>query len=193
LILEKYSDFLTEPPGISYEDYMAMPEYPKIELIEGEIYQMPDPSTIHQMLSAMLSYLFMQYKFAHNLDYIVLAPCNYQLTKFYKNNGKPINLIPDLALGPPSVVDKNGFISSPLLVVEILSPSNKAHDTIRKYEYYREEGVNEYWIVDPESKTIQVNLLVEGVYQERTYTTDEYIDVSCLPGLRINVEDVFRV
>nr|WP_288228646.1 Uma2 family endonuclease [uncultured Clostridium sp.] len=67
------------------------------------------------------------------------------------------------------ICDKAGLRESayygvPILIIEIISPSNQSHDRIRKYNTYMEFGVKEYWIVNPKLKTIEVYVLKEGEY-----------------------------
>ena len=47
-------------------------------------------------------------------------------------------------------------VGTPDLVIEILSPSTRAQDLVRKREYYMRAGVPGYWIIDPESRTMEV-------------------------------------
>ncbi len=59
---------------------------------------------------------------------------------------------------------------APNLTVEILSPSNRGHDRVRKLAWYRKYGVQEYWIVDPVACTVEVfDLEDEPVFQPRVY------------------------
>jgi Uma2 family endonuclease len=54
------------------------------------------------------------------------------------------------------VISERGVEGPPDLLVEILSPSTAARDRGVKLERYRHFGVAEYWIVDPESRTVEV-------------------------------------
>jgi Uma2 family endonuclease len=53
---------------------------------------------------------------------------------------------------------------SPDLIIEILSPSNKRRDLITKKKLYEKFGVNEYWIIDPETNTAFGFQLQKGAY-----------------------------
>jgi Uma2 family endonuclease len=54
-----------------------------------------------------------------------------------------------------------------LLVFEVLSRSNRAHDLVQKRHDYAVTGIPQYWIVDPDEQTITVLSLVDKVYVER--------------------------
>jgi Uma2 family endonuclease len=43
----------------------------------------------------------------------------------------------------------------------VLSPSNRVHDVLTKRALYGRAGVREYWIVDPEARTIEI-LVLDG-------------------------------
>lgn len=51
---------------------------------------------------------------------------------------------------------RRGVEGPPDLLIEVLSPSNRAHDQTRKRDLYARGGVREYWIVDPEQRVIEV-------------------------------------
>jgi Uma2 family endonuclease len=65
------------------------------------------------------------------------------------------------------IIDEEGTVHGvPDLIIEILSPGNKTHDTVKKKELYEKFGVKEYWIVDPETKkSIGYSLDAENHYQ----------------------------
>jgi Uma2 family endonuclease len=58
-----------------------------------------------------------------------------------------------------SKLDKRSCNGPPDMVIEILSPSNAWYDRFMKFHKYQEAGVQEYWMVDPETRTIQVRIL----------------------------------
>ena len=59
-------------------------------------------------------------------------------------------------------IRRDGVHGAPDLVVEVLSPSTMRNDRMRKKEVYQACGVREYWMVDPENRTIEQYLLQDG-------------------------------
>ena len=52
----------------------------------------------------------------------------------------------------------------PDLVVEIVSPSSQRYDRVKKLHWYAQLGVPEYWLIDPEARTLERLVLRDGVY-----------------------------
>jgi Uma2 family endonuclease len=52
-------------------------------------------------------------------------------------------------------------------VFEVLSRSNRAHDLVQKRHDYAAAGIPQYWIIDPDQRTITVLTLVDKIYVER--------------------------
>jgi Uma2 family endonuclease len=104
-------------------------------------------------------------------------------------------VIPDLSI----ICDGKGFIETkyvgvPTLIVEILSPSNQAHDLVTKFNLYMAYGVKEYWIVNPMKDAITVYALnEEGLYEQADIKAGTGVVQSvCFPGLELKLEEVFR-
>lgn len=55
--------------------------------------------------------------------------------------------------------------TAPVLVVEILSPSTRTEDTVRKGPEYAEAGVGQFWVVDPDHRSIDVFTNAEGRWE----------------------------
>ncbi len=53
----------------------------------------------------------------------------------------------------------------PDLAMEVISEGSWRRDRIDKKELYEQFGLREYWIVDPDSKTVEVFALVKGALQ----------------------------
>jgi Uma2 family endonuclease len=91
----------------------------------------------------------------------------------------------------PAKLDDQGCRGAPDLVVEILSPSTVRHDFLYKFNKYREAGVREYWIVNPDEKILQVYILDGDSYRVSSYDCGDTALVSVLPGCRIDLKAVF--
>lgn len=86
-----------------------------------------------------------------------------------KNGKRPE---PDIAILPYGTVDKKSamYEGNPLLVVEILSPSNADHDYNRKRFWYQENEIPEIWYLNLENYTLEVFTLQDGTYIKNAYT-----------------------
>ena len=173
-----------------YQDYLDWPEDERVELIDGQIFVMSAPSKRHQELKRVLCQRFSNY--LHNKECEVFdAPFD---VKIDFDMSKDSVVQPDiLVVCDKTKFDEKGLNGAPDLVVEILSPSNRSHDLVKKYNKYREVGVQEYWIVDPDKEEIMVNLLSDDKshYVTKTHKKGEEIKVHILDNLNINVTDLF--
>jgi Uma2 family endonuclease len=81
----------------------------------------------------------------------------------------------------------------PDLVVEILSPGTRQIDQKQKKRIYERNGVREYWLVDPRSRSVEVfRLLEKGDYDAgRRFMAGDTLDCGVLPGLRLDVAALF--
>ncbi|MBA2596782.1 MAG: Uma2 family endonuclease [Chloroflexia bacterium] len=79
----------------------------------------------------------------------------------------------------------------PVTGVEIVSPSTKTHDRVRKHDLYARHGVSEYWLVDPDAQTITVlSDPRNGRYETQTVASDRVVSVT-IPGLRADLAAIF--
>lgn len=53
----------------------------------------------------------------------------------------------------------------PELAVEVISPTSRAHDRLRKLDWYAQLGVPEYWLIDPETRSLVVHRLSGSTYR----------------------------
>ena len=92
-----------------------------------------------------------------------------------------------------SKIDKHGCKGAPDMVVEILSPSTRRHDRLVKLNLYQRAGVREYWIVDPDTQSVQVFLPDNGgsLRLHEDYGKDDIAKVHVLDGCFIELGKVF--
>ena len=101
---------------------------------------------------------------------------------------------PDLCvICDPSKIDEAGCLDAPDLVIEILSPGNNKRELKNKYEVYEESGVKEYWVIHPNEQTLLIYSLTDGKFQaSRHFTSGDIVESVCVPGMRIDLEDLFE-
>ena len=181
--------------GWTYRDLVALPDDQlRHELIDGEHIVTPSPSTVHQTISVNLVRLLLPYLDRHCLGRLLYAPFDVKLSPFTV-------LVPDLVYFTADrftrVVNEKHATAAPDLVVEILSPGTRRRDKGRKRAVYDREGVQEYWIVDPESRSVTALRRPRadaGLTDVTTLTLEAggALESPLFPGLRIRLRDVFR-
>ena len=127
------------------------------ELADGVLLVTPSPRPRHQR---MLGRLHVRLAAACPDDLeVFLAPFDFRPSR-------TTSLQPDLMVVRTRDVDDDGLIGTPLLVVEVLSPSTRAKDLVLKRALYAESGVPSYWVLDPVDATALVLRLEGGDYVE---------------------------
>jgi len=80
----------------------------------------------------------------------------------------------------------------PDLIVEVISPGTRRVDRGEKLYEYAKAGVGEYWLVDPEERTIEVYTLQEGVYGILgRFSPGEKARSQLLAGFEVEVGEIF--
>lgn len=161
------------------DDYYAIPEDRRVELIDGVIYDMGAPSLSHQRILGDLFVLFRECASKHNMPCeVYLSPCDVRLDK---DNYTMVQ--PDL-LVICGEYDENGirYEGAPELVVEILSPSSRSKDMVLKLYKYQNAGVKEYWIIDPKHRTVYIHQFSDEDYAPKQYAFDQEIPIGISEG-----------
>jgi len=145
----------------TYEDLIRVP-YPLVaEIIDGNLVTQPRPASLHALatsaLVAGLSGPFQRGKGGPG-GWIILFEPELHL------HGDVV--VPDIAgwrrERMPELPDAAAFELAPDWVCETLSPSDPAHDRVRKMPVYAREQVAHLWLVDPRAKTLEVYRLDAG-------------------------------
>ena len=179
----------------TYGDLVALPEDQlRHELIDVEHIVSPSPGTPHQLAVWNLTGMIGPYLRAKPIGTALAGPFDVRLSLFTV-------LVPDLVYFMAErfahVVNEKHATAAPDLVVEILSPGTRRRDKGRKRAVYDREGVREYWIVDPEARSITVlrrprsNAGLTDV-AVLTLAKGETLESPLFPGLQIPLREVFR-
>lgn len=176
----------------TYWDYLKWQFSERVELIRGKLFKMsPAPGMNHQKISMNLSVLF-SILLKNQPCKIFAAPFDVRLS--LPKSGKDSTVVqPDICIiCDLSKLDELGCNGSPDLIVEIVSPNNPKHDIVTKFELYQESGVKEYWIVQPESKTILIYALQNVKYIGMPPLTEgQKINSPLFPMIDFEVDGVF--
>ena len=157
------------------------------ELIKGKLFMSPAPLTRHQIIVGEM-HLEIGNKFRRDSRYHVrLAPYD-------------VNLSEDTIVQPDVCViddlskeNRRGYKGSPVLVVEVISPSSGLRDSRDKLKLYEEFGVEEFWLVNPVDNTVKIFVLESGKYVNlHTYSVNDTLKSVVFSDLEINLQDVFN-
>jgi Uma2 family endonuclease len=179
----------------TYRELVALPEDQlRHELIDGEHLVTPSPAIPHQVILWNLTQLLGPYLRANPIGTALAGPVDVKFSLFTV-------MVPDLVYFTAErfarVVNAKHATAAPDLVVEILSPGTRRRDKGRKRAIYDREGVREYWIVDPEARSITAlrrprpDAALTHV-TTATLAADATLESPVFPGLRIPLREVFR-
>ena len=161
------------------DDYYALPDERRVELIDGVFYDMSAPAVIHQKILGELHLLFRECTDAHEGECeVYLAPCDVRLDMDNKTMVQPDLLVicKEYDLGAKR------FEGAPDLVLEILSPSTRSKDMLLKLYKYQNACVKEYWIVDPDHETVLVYDFREDNFYPEKYDFNSVIPIHISDG-----------
>ena len=168
------------------DDYWNLPEGKRAELIDDQLYDMAPPSRIHQKILMELSGTIREYiKAQKGSCEIYPAPFAVNLTG---NNRTWVE--PDISV----ICDKGklsdrGCEGAPDWIIEITSPSTQSMDYGIKLFKYRTAGVQEYWIVNPVTRMVNV-FDFQNERQTGMFSFDDEIPVTIYPDFTIKIADI---
>lgn len=174
--LRTYDEMLAELPETNLP----------IELWDGELVLSPTPTPSHQTIVLRFSHLLDDFVRGKKSGKVFVSPLDIILSQhrvvqpdcFFISNANK-NIIQDRIRGVPD------------LAMEVISPGTWKRDRVEKKSLYEQVGVAEYWIVDPESRTIEVFALNKGSYQLHCRATDTKMAQSkLLTGFEISFNEL---
>jgi Uma2 family endonuclease len=143
----------------SWQDFIDLDDDDRRELIDGELIEVEVPKRIHEHIVAQVIVFLGLWARERDSGRVLGSGYKVRITdkrgvmpdvQFYrKENRADLEQYDGLAKGRPD------------LVVEIASPSSRRYDRVKKLRWYAEIGVPEYWVIDPEERTVE-RLVLEG-------------------------------
>jgi Uma2 family endonuclease len=167
------------------EFFRLYPEETRIELIDGEVYEMPAPSAKHQDVLIRILLPMRIYADSKSSGVVLTAPVDVIFSE-------DTVLHPDIVYVSDQSKVKEKIHGAPDLVVEVVFPSTFKRDITDKMKLYERHGVREYWLAFPLEKTIMVYELTEKGYELFSYATEKgKVKSKVLQGFELEVEEVF--
>lgn len=128
----------------------------RYELIDGALLVSAEPSLQHQRVSAAL-FRLLHDAAPESLE--VFLPIDVRLAPQRQ-------IAPDITVARRSDATGKRLAGTPLLVVEVSSPSTRAVDRTLKRQVLQEAGVPSYWLVEPDELVLTVLELADGAYEQ---------------------------
>ena len=172
----------------TYGDYLTLDDETRYEIIEGELTVVPAPSTEHQDISRNLEFILWGYVKKNGLGVMYHAPVDLVLDE--QNVVQPDIVF--ISNKNRAIIQKQAIKGTPDLLIEILSPSSAKRDRCFKKALYEKFKVEEYWLVDPKHKRIEVFLLQKDQYTPYLSASGKgTIRSNVIQGLEISLSEVF--
>ena len=157
------------------------------ELWDGELIMSPAPSFFHQEIVDRFHDQLKSWVRQRGLGKTATAPLDMVLTT--RRVAQPdvmfvssqrLNIIADRIMGAAD------------LVAEVISPESRRRDRFDKRDLYEQHGVREYWLIDPEARTVEVLFLKTGTYQlVGRWLPGQQAQSRLLKGFVVAVADLF--
>ncbi|MGH2567724.1 MAG: Uma2 family endonuclease [Bacteroidota bacterium] len=146
----------------TYQDLLTTPDdRNRYEIFEGDLVVTPAPSADHQIAVSNLHRLFSNFVAEQNRGRVLTAPMDVYFDE--ETVVEPDILF--IAKDRLSILEKHRVNGAPDLIVEVLSPSTEDRDRGFKFKRCAQEGVKEYWLVDPEKHFLEVYTLTSKGYE----------------------------
>ena len=175
---------------LTVEDYRSLPETgPRYQLIEGDLIMAPAPNRFHQDISLNIVLLLGGHLAKHAIGKLYEAPFDVYFDQ--------INVCqPDIVFFSKANEHRltdAGAEGAPDFIVEILSAKTAFLDKKSKRRIYARSGVNELWLVDPDTKTVHVYFLQKNPETPAvSYSARQTFTSPHFPGLKISGKTVFK-
>ena len=175
-------------------------DYTKEEKINGVIYNMsPSPNYQHGIVNGNI-YRIISGKLQGSICLAFMENLDYK----YHPEVNDDYVIPDVMIVCDRKHLKGGsYLGVPKFIVETLSPATALRDKTDKKDIYQEAGVNEYWIVSPKERAVEIYYLVSGKYklqacyilqddpEEAHYNADTVITLKEFPNISLTLAEIF--
>ena len=186
-----------EKQHISAEEFLELvnqPQYQdrRLELVEGEIVEMPKPGGEHGEITGWLHVKIANHVYENDLGRMTAAETGFSLARNPAGRATVRGL--DIAfiskVKAPKPLPRGWIKIPPDLAVEVISPGNQAGDIHKKVRELLKAGTPLIWLVYAETRTVVVHTAAGAIICEES---DTLSGGDVLPGFEVRVGDIFPV
>ncbi len=183
---------------LTFDAWLAMPETKqRCEVIDGVMMLMAGPTVDHQWIAMTVHDGLKNFAHARQLGVVLFAPLDLVIRRDPLRTRQPdvmyLSAERTGIRGRADLRDIRVLEVPPDIAVEVFSPSNARRDILDKLEDYRQVGVLECWIVNPEAETVEVvSLSSEGIAILAVYGTADTLRLAVLEGFELPLREIFE-
>lgn len=175
----------------TYEEYYRLtPEShdERYEIDNGELVPMPAPTVVHQRIIMELAHAMDPFTKEHALGEIFISPLDVIFDD--DNTAQPDLLF--VTTARKEIIKERGVFGAPDMVVEVLSPSSTRRDREEKSTKYLRFMVQEYWLVNPIERSIEVRIWRGDYWAVHSLAREiRSAESLILPGFSLDLTRVF--
>jgi Uma2 family endonuclease len=174
---------------VTWREFVELPDDDRRELIDGVLIEVDVPNKLHEhIVTALAAHLYFWAK-GGNAGLVLVSGYKVRISE---RRG----VMPDVQFyrrDNPAPREQKGLETGrPDLAVEVISASSSRYDRVTKLKYYASIGVPEYWIIDPQARTLERLLLREGAYVIADSLADDApFRPDTFPGLEIPLAELW--
>ena len=175
---------------LTAEELLRLPDTGRrLELVEGELFEMPPAGGLHGNVAMTIGALLASYVRAHRLGRAFAAETGFILTRDPDTVRAPDASFVSYARLPQGELPLGYLELAPDLAVEVTSPSDSAREVQQKTDFWLAAGTSEVWVVSPRQRTVTVHRVgaQETIISERGILRGGDL----LPGFEVSVAQLF--
>jgi Uma2 family endonuclease len=145
----------------TWKDFIELDEDDPRELLDGRLVEIEAPTWGHERIVTVVIAVLETWAWSSNAGDVVSSAYKVRIEErrgtmpdiqFYRRGNRAAGQEAGLEHGHPD------------LAIEVISPSSRSKDSVRKLYDYASIGIPEYWLIDPEARTLERLVLREGAY-----------------------------
>ena len=182
---------------LTFDEWQALPETKqRCEVVDGVLSMPPSPLWEHQWICAEILERLRSFVRERDLGIVLPAPYDILIQREPLRTRQPdILVVNDELTGiahPSDPVGRPFLERPPLLVIEVISPSNTRRELEERLTDYRSIGVPECWVVSFPSRSVEVLCLTaEAAASIATFGMGDTLESDIIPGFSLPIADLF--